>query len=200
MVFRKSLLLVLLALLQDHALAVLPRIAAGGFHAIALKNDGTLVAMGADGSGQLGLGRSMGSSTPLRASGLTQILAVAGGDGHSVALGRSGAVWTWGDNSLGQLGDGTVVGFSDPSPVPGLRSVTAIASGSRHTIALRQDGNVWGWGSNGSGQLGIGANHSLVPAPVQITGLVPAGPLELDVAVELTSFRGTPATFRPGPK
>ena len=94
------------AAVASSAVAVTPRVAAGGWHIVAPRNDGTLRAAGADGHGQLGLGRSMGSATPLQAASLGQVRAIAGGDNHSVALKRDGTVWTWGDNGIGQLGNG----------------------------------------------------------------------------------------------
>jgi len=39
--------------------------------------------------------------------------------------------------------------------------------------------------------------HPESGVPVAITGVVPAGPVELDVDIELESYRGTPAAFRP---
>lgn len=38
--------------------------------------------------------------------------------------------------------------------------------------------------------------HADSGVPVLISGIVPIGPLDLDVTVELTRYRGTPATFR----
>lgn len=38
--------------------------------------------------------------------------------------------------------------------------------------------------------------HPESGVPVAVTGTVPAGPLEVDVAIELTNFRGTPETFQ----
>ena len=64
--------------------AVTPRVAAGVAHTIALKNNGTLVAVGNDSSGQLGLGRLVQSSTPLEVLGLGQVRTLAaGGVSHS---------------------------------------------------------------------------------------------------------------------
>lgn len=39
--------------------------------------------------------------------------------------------------------------------------------------------------------------HPESGVPVAITGVVPAGPVELDVEIELESYRGAPQTFRP---
>src|SRR3990170_4966963 len=66
--------------------AATPSVAAGYVHSVALKNNGTLVGVGNDTEGQLGLGRRLQSSTPLQAKGLGQVRALAAGSGHTVAL------------------------------------------------------------------------------------------------------------------
>ena len=58
---------IVLATLGATAQAVTPQIAAGGSTNCAIDNTGQLYCWGSDAWGQLGLGRSIGSSTPLRA-------------------------------------------------------------------------------------------------------------------------------------
>ena len=53
--------------------AVTPKVAAGAGHTIALKNNGTLVAVGEDSSGHVGLGRLVQPSTPLQVLGVGQV-------------------------------------------------------------------------------------------------------------------------------
>lgn len=160
--------LALLAVLSQGAAAVTPKIAAG-WNTFALKNDGTLVAMGNDAQGQLGLGRTRIFASPVQAVGLTQVRTLAAGANHSVALRADGTVWTWGHNFFGQLGDGTNVSSTQPSRVPNLDGVTGIAAGFTHTLASKQDGTVWAWGSNLNGQ--VGGVLPLAVVPVQVAGL-----------------------------
>lgn len=83
-------------------------IAAGGFHSLALKIDGTVAAWGRNTTGQ--------SSVP---AGLSNVVGLAGGTFHSMALGADGSVAAWGSFS----------------PIPSLVSnVTAIASGGTHNL------------------------------------------------------------------
>jgi alpha-tubulin suppressor-like RCC1 family protein len=96
-------------------------IAAGGYHSLALRNDGTAWAWGSNGHGELGEGTNTSKNTPVKVSGLTSITSLtAAGDGysysdsHSLALRSDGTVWAWGANDSGQLGDGTAA----YSPVP----------------------------------------------------------------------------------
>jgi hypothetical protein len=159
-------------------------IAAGGYHSLALKSDGTVIGWGADWYGQ---------ATP--PAGLTGVVAVAAGYYHSLALKSDGTVVAWGGNwdwngnyqgqavppagltgvvaiaagwihSLALKSDGTVVGWGDnydynntyegqATPPAGLTGVVAIAAGGWHSLALKSDGTIVGWGSSGSGQLSI---------------------------------------------
>jgi hypothetical protein len=115
-------------------------IAAGQYHTVALKNDGTVVAWGYNGQ----------TTVP---SGLSGVTAIAAGALHTVALKNDGRVVAWGENGYGQ----TTV----PS---GLSGVTAIAAGYSHTVALKNDGRVVAWGENGSGQTTVPSGLSGVTA------------------------------------
>jgi alpha-tubulin suppressor-like RCC1 family protein len=81
---------------------------------LALKNDGTLVAWGDNGAGQI--------TVP---AGLSNVIAVAAGYTHSVALKADGTVVAWGWNAEGETN------------VPaGLSEVMAIGAGATHNLAL----------------------------------------------------------------
>ncbi|MDR6999281.1 HYR domain-containing protein [Neobacillus niacini] len=61
-------------------------IAAGGFHSLALLNDGTVVGWGNNESGQLGDGNNTDSDFPVPVSGLTNSITIAGGGDHSLDI------------------------------------------------------------------------------------------------------------------
>ena len=61
-------------------------IAGGGYHSLALKYDGTVVAWGDNSAGQ--------TNVP---AGLSNVVAVAAGGFHSLALKNDGSVVAWGD-------------------------------------------------------------------------------------------------------
>ncbi|MCL2140891.1 MAG: RCC1 repeat-containing protein, partial [Dehalococcoidia bacterium] len=156
-------------------------IAGGNEHSLALKNDGTVWAWGGNGSGQLGDGTNIGSSTPVQVV-LYDYVAIAGGIWHSLALRSDGTVWAWGSSFNGELGDGRVGGYDvwaltpiqviDPSDNTGyLTDVVAIAAGECRSLALKSDGTVWTWGNNLDGQLGIGTTYTDSNIPVEILGL-----------------------------
>ena len=85
------------------------------WQSVALKQDGTVVAWGGNGSGQ--------TTVP---AGLSGVVAIAAGGNYTVALKQDGTVVAWGYNSDGQ----TAV------PV-GLSGVVAMAAGVNHTVALK---------------------------------------------------------------
>jgi len=84
------------------------QIAAGGYHTVALKSDGTLWAWGRNDYGQLGDGTNINRTAPVQVSGGgTTWVAIKAGVSHTVALKSDGTLWAWGRNDYGQLGDGT---------------------------------------------------------------------------------------------
>ena len=166
-------------------------IAAGSYHTVALKSDGTVWTFGDNYYGQLGDGNSGGdyssydpgidSNTPVQVVGpggsgfLTDIIAIAAGWYHTVALKSDGTVWAWGSNGNGRLGDNTTIERHMPVQVHGegdigfLTDIIAISAGWKHTVALKSDGTVWAWGYNGYGQLGDGTTTDR-HTPVQVHG------------------------------
>ncbi|HEU5378945.1 MAG TPA: VWA domain-containing protein [Ktedonobacteraceae bacterium] len=152
----------------------------GGWHILALREDGTVWAWGHNGQGQLGDGTTVDKKAPVQVQNLPRIKAIAAGWRTSMALGEDGTVWTWGHNDYGQLGDGAKkekqysskpVQVLHPSqnktPLSGIK---AIAAGGWHCLALREDGTVWAWGHNGQGQLGDGTKTDR-EVPVQVQDL-----------------------------
>ena len=150
---------------------VVIKVGAGGSHAFAVKNNGTVWACGRNEFGQLGDGTTTDRHTPVQVNGLSNVKAITGGNTHTVALTNDGAVWTWGRNDCGQLGDGTETNRLTPFQIGGLSNITAIASGGNHTVALKDDGTVWVWGDNTDGQLGDGTRGTYRITPVQVSGL-----------------------------
>ena len=168
----------------------------GGFTGYALLEDGTIVAWGDNDEGQLGNGasgadRALGtypkpSVTPVKVTGLANIIDIAAGDKHALALHRDGTVWAWGTRDEGALGGGDakpagslrVSSAVAPVPVRGLEGITQIAVGATHNLALTRDGHVMSWGTNSSGELGVGT---------RITGWTPETVTGLDSVVAIAA-------------
>jgi hypothetical protein len=90
-------------------------VAAGGYHSLGRKSDGTVVAWGRNDYGQC--------DVPAPNSGF---VAVSGGDCHSLGLKSDGTVVAWGRNDYGQC--------EVPAPNSGF---VAVAAGGYHSLGLR---------------------------------------------------------------
>ncbi|MFN0316684.1 MAG: S8 family serine peptidase [Burkholderiales bacterium] len=147
-------------------------VAAGGFHTVAAKRDGTVFTWGFNANGQLGDNTQIQRTTAVQVAGLTNVLAVAAGDRHSLALKSDGTVVAWGYNFFGQLGPGPF-DFTDrvtPVAVFGLTDVVAIAAAGKRSLALKRDGTVWQWGDVASVSPN-GTIGTISSVPVQVAGL-----------------------------
>jgi alpha-tubulin suppressor-like RCC1 family protein len=176
------------------------QVAMGDTTQYALLEDGTVVAWGTNDEGQLGNG-PMGASgelgrypkpsiTPVRVTGLTNVIQIAAGKKHAVALRKDGTVWAWGTREEGAIGDGQPktlrpVMALGPTQVKGLQGITRIAAAGNHNLALRSDGKVMAWGLNRDGQLGNGTRDSAW-TPVEVSGLERI----VDIGAGVASFAG----------
>lgn len=152
-------------------------ISAGSAHALALLQDGRVMAWGPRGE-LLGNAAADGlfPAPVLDAAGqpITGMVSVQAGFVHSLAVHRDGSLWAWGDNRGGQLGDGTALlrnhaaQVLDGSGVPlaGIRSAGAALQAS---YAVHTDGTVLAWGSNTQGLLGDGTQIDR-PLPDTVLG------------------------------
>jgi alpha-tubulin suppressor-like RCC1 family protein len=160
-----------------NALSGVTAISAGGFHALALLTDGTVVAWGDNVDGEVGDGSATatGVDVPVPVRGLGSVTAISSGGDHSLALLRNGTVKAWGADGHGQLGDGRFGRHSLVAvPVTGLAGVSAISAGAFHSLALLRSGVAMAWGSNSRGQLGDGAmgkDHDLAHAVTGLSGV-----------------------------
>jgi hypothetical protein len=158
-------------------------VAAGFYHGLAIRSDGTLS----------GWGRNDYSQIDIPAGTFT---AVAGGYYHSLAIRSDGTLVGWGDNSQGKIdvpegtftavaagqyhslgirSNGTLAGWGCGVPynygqcnVPA-GTFTAVAAGQYHSLGIRSDGTLVGWGC------GVPYNYSQCNVPAGTFTAVAAG-------------------------
>ncbi len=126
-------------------------IAAGYETTVALLQDGTVVALGADTCGFMGGLRLpsgvLGSENPVPVPGLDHIVKVEASNKTFLAVNDKGDVYMWGDRT--PFGDGKV-----PAKVPGLSHIVDVSVRSA-CLALDNTGHVYSWyGADWSGILG----------------------------------------------
>ncbi len=149
-------------------------IAAGGYHSLALKADGTITAWG--------LGAYGATTVP---AGLNNVVAIAAGDFHSLALKGDGRVVVWGgdlyvnnvpieatdviaiasagSNIIGLRSDGTLVRWGDSAVVPWDSGFIAVAAGAGECLALDSRGRV------------ISPDYNDLPADMPAVSAIAAG-------------------------
>ena len=77
-------------------------VAAGSFHALVLKQDGTLWSFGRNFSGALGVGGDVDSSPePIKI--MDDVVQISAQNETSMAVKADGSLWAWGQNDKGQL-------------------------------------------------------------------------------------------------
>lgn len=158
-------------------------LAAGDQHSLALCSDGTLVAWGSNGHGQVGDNSGTFQALPVLVNSTSgtsavfgkTVVAISAGQYHSLAVCSDGTVVSWGNNANGQLGINSTDGSNVPVAVNTTTGVSAlfgkvvvaVAAGHDHSLALCSDGTLAAWGRNDSGQLGDNTvTQRLVPTAV----------------------------------
>ncbi|MDR3229227.1 MAG: immunoglobulin domain-containing protein [Puniceicoccales bacterium] len=159
--------------------------AAGTFHSLFVRGDGTVWVTGRNDDGQLGLGDTADRNSPIKIATVTdfgaggaqvsaalgKVKAVAAGRNFSLILTEAGSVYATGSNDSGQVGTAQDTRrLATPLRVrtPGGLAVTAIAAGERHALLLLSDGSLVGLGANERGQLGN--DPAILPNTLAVEG------------------------------
>lgn len=135
------------------------QVIAGGWHALAIGEDGNTWAWGSNQYGSLANGTSSGDTganpVPVRvqypkSAGTVTAVQVNAGDGYSLAVDTDGNTWAWGYNGNGQLGDNTTSDRHSPVKVFTSAQSTSsagpwldaqqISAGCQHSLAIGTDG------------------------------------------------------------
>ena len=116
-------------------------VAGGGFHTVALKENGSVIAV---------MSIGVTSDGQCDVAGWENITAVSAGCYHTVGLTEDGTVVATGKNNDGQC------------DVDGWTDIAAIAAGSYHTLGLRSDGTVAAVGNNRHGECDVDGWRDIV--------------------------------------
>jgi alpha-tubulin suppressor-like RCC1 family protein len=146
-----------------------------GYHSLFVNRDGTVYSCGYNSEGQLGIGTTSPSSTPVNCEislkqvlNISDIIQVSTNRDWSMFLKRDGTVYTCGNNTNGQLGLNNVSRQTTPQQVLGVNGsgyiagIAKVSAGELHSLFLEKNdgvtytGKVYSCGRNYSGQLGIG--------------------------------------------
>ena len=120
-------------------------IAAGGYHNLAVKSDGTLWSWGGNFYYTLGDGTRISRNTPIHAVPGNDWKQVAVGI-HSVGLKRDGTLWAWGNNWAGNLGNGSTNDSPAPVQVGSATNWIKVWACGIQNIGMQSDGSLWFWG------------------------------------------------------
>ena len=131
------------------------KISSGGYHTIAIADDGTLWAWGYNSAGALGDGTTTSRSQPVKIGTDSDWTEIATGSYHSVAIKSNGTLWVWGINTYGQLGTNNTTTLLVPTQIGTDTNWKMAAAGANFTLLLKTDGTMWSAGRNSDGQLGI---------------------------------------------
>ena len=144
-------------------------IAAGAYHAMAIRTDGTLYTWGYNNSGGLGHNNKTGYSSPKQIPGTTWQFCAADIE-KGCAIKTDGTLWGWGKNQHGQAcADNSTVYKSSPIQIPGTWSQAAL--GDDLGGGIKTDGTLWMWGLNNWGTLGQNSTSPGISSPVQVGGM-----------------------------
>lgn len=150
------------------------QVASGGYHTLAIGDDGNTYAWGWDVDGQLGDDAALVQQpVPVRVAMPPGVhfISVSAGFSHSLAVGDDGFAYAWGYDFYSELGNDSVH-LNRPTPVrvamPGGVSVVQVSAGGHHSLAIGDDGNTYAWGWDAYGQLGDdpGSTSRDMPVPV----------------------------------
>ena len=113
-------------------------IAAGGYHTVGLKEDGTVLAVGNNDSGQCNVEH------------WKDIVSISAGNCHTIGLKNDGKVVACGNNYYGQC---NIIKWEN---------IVAISAGKDHTVGLKEDGTVVAVGNNVFGQCDVSKWRDIV--------------------------------------
>ncbi|KFI39445.1 regulator of chromosome condensation, RCC1 [Bifidobacterium actinocoloniiforme DSM 22766] len=158
------------------------QVSPGVDHTLAIGDNGTTYAWGANNSGQLGDNTTINQLSPVAVqmpAGVYQFTQVSAAAGHSIGIGDNGQAYSWGSNQFGQLGTSVInVGGSSAVPVQvqlpvGVSTFKQATATADWSLAISDTGRIYTWGYNNDYELGNGTttNQQLPAEPTLPAGI-----------------------------
>ncbi|MDO7908791.1 hypothetical protein Q5741_20615 [Paenibacillus sp. JX-17] len=145
-------------------------------HMLGVQSDGTLMAWGANRSGQLGISAAVPiPSRPSVIASVAQPLSVSAGENHVLALNQKGALYGWGSNANQEIDGSGKPEILSPVRIATEGEVKKAAAGRGFSLYITNEGELYGWGD--LQWLGMKVKTA---APVRIS-LVPEAVRDIDV-------------------
>ena len=149
----------------------------GGYHTLALSDEGEVWSWGRNDVGQCGINKinlykdHVGCVVlePVKIKDLVGICGISCGEAHSLFLNNNGQIFGCGWADEGQLGKITVKDkiFS----ISIFEKITKIKCGGIFSIALSENGKIYVWGNGDYGELGLGMNVKFSENPMLVESL-----------------------------
>lgn len=121
-------------------------IAAGSFHSLAIKKNGTLWGSGLNANGQVGAGSEAQYEEFVQIGTDTDWVSIEAGYVSSYAIKKDGSLWAWGYNYNGQLGLGHSNDIYVPTRVGSDNDWQSLSCGGLFVLGLKKDKSLWQWG------------------------------------------------------
>lgn len=141
------------------------------YHALFLKTNGTLWAIGTNQFGQLGTGTlTAQTGIPIQISTDNNWREIVAGSHYSFGIKTNNNFYAWGRNQHAQFGNGenknTIKAINNNTSWKEISA--SVTSFNGHTLAIQNNGTLWAWGSNNDGQLGNGSTYTHQALPLKI--------------------------------
>lgn len=152
---------------QVGALTDWSKVSLGGYHAAAVKTDGTLWTWGSNSFGQGG--RAIGGPTrsPIQVGTDTNWSNVSCGDTATLISKTDGTLWALGYNLGGSLGISATGPVSSPTQVLSAGAWSDNFSVSYEMGAgIKADGSLWAWGKSANGEFGLVTIGRIMPTQI----------------------------------
>lgn len=159
-------------------LAGVRQLSMGGYHGMAVLQDGTVRSWGENYDNQLGLNTTTRTgcsciASPNAVPGLSGVQSLSAGGYETLALLSSGGVTGWGEDNYGQLGQGSTAEWRNLNAVPSLSGASEIAGANYTSLALVGPSQTLNVAFAGAGAGTVGANGILCTSAC--SGRLPQG-------------------------